>query len=231
MKRKVKSMSTNYLKLLIVCLMLATFDKICAQQRYYYQKVQEQSNGMNTSFPDSERKPKCLIFQGNTCQWEGDFVDTWNYGQHSRTPIVFNFIKNENGLRVYQYRNNSWSTTIMVSPDNSTVSENIFYPSTGNTLLKVYKQGTSNSTLVSSSTNSTPTTVMGGNSYSSSNSNKNNVSNNSSGRRCEHCNGNGRCHTCNGNYTNWIGYVGAKPRKCPNCTNGKCKYCGGTGRR
>lgn len=85
-------------------------------------------------------------------------------------------------------------------------------------------------TLENSSINGIPATMLGGNTPSGgSKSNVNGGS--SSSRRCEHCHGNGRCNTCNGNYTHWIGYVGATPRKCPNCTNGTCPYCGGTGRR
>ena len=53
----------------------------------------------------------------------------------------------------------------------------------------------------------------------------------SNGRRCEHCLGNGRCHTCNGHYLEYRGYVGAPQTKCPNCSDGSCQYCNGTGWR
>lgn len=70
--------------------------------------------------------------------------------------------------------------------------------------------------------NYTPSTTESNSSYSNSTSSE---------RRCEHCHGSGRCNTCNGNYTHYIGYVGAKPKHCPNCSNGSCRWCNGTGKR
>ena len=98
-------------------------------------------------------------------------------------------------------------------------------------------QQQSNGFTLSNSYVKTPTdlgngaTVNGG--YDNSNtSSSNNYSNSStSERRCDHCHGSGRCSTCNGNYTHWVGYVGATPKHCPNCSNGACRWCNGTGKR
>lgn len=130
----------NSLKVLICCLFFVAFQSAIAQQRYYYQKTQEILNGEEASFPDSERKTRCLIFQSNSCQWEGEYVDEWNFGQYTRKPIVYNYVRNENGTRIYEFRTSSWTRIISVTPNYSQVCENSYYPTTGNYLFKVYNR-------------------------------------------------------------------------------------------
>lgn len=48
-------------------------------------------------------------------------------------------------------------------------------------------------------------------------------------RTCRVCSGTGLCRTCNGKGTYFDSFSG-KRLKCPNCWNGKCTSCGGTGR-
>ena len=47
---------------------------------------------------------------------------------------------------------------------------------------------------------------------------------------CTHCHNSGKCNTCNGK--GWF-YPAASSTStdCPNCTDGKCTWCGGTGKR
>ena len=52
----------------------------------------------------------------------------------------------------------------------------------------------------------------------------------SSGRSCRVCYGSGKCRTCNGNGTYWDSLNGNR-KKCPNCSNGLCTSCGGSGKR
>lgn len=127
-------------RLLMVCLMLAAFQYANAQQRYYYQKTNEIVNGEEASFPDSERKTKCLIVQGNTCYWEDECVDEWNFGQYSRKPVLYNFIRNDSGNRVYQYSNNSWTCVLSITGDYSQVYKNTYYPSTGDRLTQLFQR-------------------------------------------------------------------------------------------
>ena len=65
---------------------------------------------------------------------------------------------------------------------------------------------------------------------SSSPSSTGGTSSSSSGRSCGVCYGSGKCRTCNGNGTFWDSLNGNR-KKCPNCTNGLCTSCGGSGKK
>lgn len=65
---------------------------------------------------------------------------------------------------------------------------------------------------------------------SSSSSGSGSSSSTSSGRSCGVCYGTGKCRTCNGNGTFWDSLNGNR-KNCPNCTNGNCTSCGGSGRK
>lgn len=127
-------------KLFFVCLLLLTCQFAIAQQRYYYQKVREVKDGEEMYFDDSERRTRCLIFQGNTCQWEGEFTDTYSWGKHTRVPTVFQFVRNENGNYVYEYKNSTWREVLVVSSDFSQVYRNQYYDSIGSYLLMVFQR-------------------------------------------------------------------------------------------
>lgn len=137
MKRGLKG--KNLQKLFVVCLMLVTFQYASAQ-RYYYQMIREMKDGEEVSFDDSERRKRCLIIQGNTCQWEGDYIDNYSWGQHTRVPKVYQFSRNDNGNYVYEYKNNSWREVMVVASDFSQVYRNIYYDSIGSYLLMVFQR-------------------------------------------------------------------------------------------
>lgn len=67
------------------------------------------------------------------------------------------------------------------------------------------------------------------NSSSSSNSNGNaSQSNRYTNKTCHGCHGSGKCNTCNGKgWYERLGVSGAM--NCPNCSNGRCSICGGSG--
>ena len=76
-----------------------------------------------------------------------------------------------------------------------------------------------------------PTTVSSGSStYSSGSSTSTSGSSSSSDRSCRVCYGLGKCRTCNGNGQYFDTFT-SKYIKCPNCTNGLCTSCGGSGRK
>ena len=76
-----------------------------------------------------------------------------------------------------------------------------------------------------------PTTVSSGSStYSSGSSTSTSGSSSSSDRSCRVCYGLGKCRTCNGNRQYFDTFT-SKYIKCPNCTNGLCTSCGGSGRK
>lgn len=57
-------------------------------------------------------------------------------------------------------------------------------------------------------------------------------SSSTSSRMCRVCVGSGKCRTCNGKgwyYDTGMG-LGTK-RNCPNCSDGKCTSCGGSGKK
>ena len=72
--------------------------------------------------------------------------------------------------------------------------------------------------------------------YHSTNTNSNNSSNNVNqntsrytDKDCHGCLGSGKCNTCNGK--GWYYAIGSSNTiNCPNCTNGRCSICGGTGK-
>ena len=58
------------------------------------------------------------------------------------------------------------------------------------------------------------------------------VGGSTSTKSCRVCTGTGLCRTCNGKGRYYDTYLGNNRWKdCPNCTNGRCTSCGGTGRR
>lgn len=66
--------------------------------------------------------------------------------------------------------------------------------------------------------------ISGGSGISNSSSTR------SSSASCPQCHGLGKCWTCNGN-RKYINPLTNKYVACPNCTNGLCSSCGGTGKR
>ncbi len=79
-----------------------------------------------------------------------------------------------------------------------------------------------------------PATYSSGTTTYSSGSSSSSTSSSSSGssRSCRVCYGSGKCRTCNGNGKYFDDSLGnGSMRKCPNCTNGLCTSCGGTGRK
>lgn len=78
--------------------------------------------------------------------------------------------------------------------------------------------------------NTAPTTTSYSSGTSSSYSSGSASSTSSSGRSCGVCYGSGKCRTCNGNGTYWDSLNGNR-KKCPNCSNGLCTSCGGTGKK
>ena len=74
--------------------------------------------------------------------------------------------------------------------------------------------------------------VNGGGSFGSSSSGytPSSTSSTTTGRQCDVCRGSGKCRTCNGKRVYWIS-TSAGQGPCPNCSDGKCRSCGGTGKR
>ena len=57
-------------------------------------------------------------------------------------------------------------------------------------------------------------------------------SSSSSGRSCRVCYGTGKCRTCNGKHWYYDSSFGiGKKQICPNCSDGRCTSCGGSGKR
>lgn len=81
-----------------------------------------------------------------------------------------------------------------------------------------------------SATYPTTTTYSSGSSSYSSGSSTTSSGSSSSGRSCSVCYGLGKCRTCNGKGT-YFDSLNSKTNKCPNCTNGLCTSCGGSGRK
>lgn len=75
-----------------------------------------------------------------------------------------------------------------------------------------------------------PAPTYGTGASSSSSTSSTPSSSSSSGRSCGVCYGLGKCRTCNGNGTYWDSLNGNR-KKCPNCTNGLCTSCGGSGKK
>lgn len=125
---------------LIVCMMLVACQYVSAQQRYYYQKVREMKDGEEMSFDDSERRTRCLIVQGNTCQWEGEYNDNYSWGKHTRVPVIFRFTRSENGNYVYEFSNSSWREVMVIASDFSQVYRNTYYDSIGSYMLMVFQR-------------------------------------------------------------------------------------------
>lgn len=72
----------------------------------------------------------------------------------------------------------------------------------------------------------------GGNGGSVGGNNNHSGSGSTGTRSCRVCNGTGLCTTCNGKGRYLNTYLGNNTWKdCPNCTNGRCTSCGGTGRK
>ena len=68
--------------------------------------------------------------------------------------------------------------------------------------------------------------------YSSSLSGISSSSSSSSGRSCRVCYGTGKCRTCNGKHWYYDSSFGTgKKLICPNCSDGRCTSCGGSGKR
>lgn len=67
------------------------------------------------------------------------------------------------------------------------------------------------------------------NSTNCNRSNSTNTSSSSRGKTCHICHGTKKCWTCGGNQT-YINPFTAKRIACPNCTNGWCSRCNGTGK-
>lgn len=67
------------------------------------------------------------------------------------------------------------------------------------------------------------------NSTNCNRSNSTNTSSSSKGKTCHICHGTKKCWTCGGNQT-YINPFTAKRIACPNCTNGWCSRCNGTGK-
>ncbi len=68
--------------------------------------------------------------------------------------------------------------------------------------------------------------------YSSSSSGTSSSSSSSSGRSCRVCYGTGKCRTCNGKHWYYDSSFGiGKKQICPNCSDGRCTSCGGSGRK
>jgi len=65
---------------------------------------------------------------------------------------------------------------------------------------------------------------------SSSSSGSYTQSSSSSSVSCPQCHGLGKCWTCNGN-RRYLNSLTGKYVACPNCTNGLCRSCGGTGKK
>lgn len=78
--------------------------------------------------------------------------------------------------------------------------------------------------------NTSATYSSGSSSFTSGSSTSTSSSSSSSGRSCGVCYGLGKCRTCNGKGT-YFDDLNGKYNKCPNCTNGLCTSCGGTGRK
>lgn len=69
-------------------------------------------------------------------------------------------------------------------------------------------------------------------SSSSSSGSSSSGSSSSSGRSCRVCYGTGKCRTCNGKHWYYESSFGTgKKLICPNCSDGRCTSCGGSGRK
>lgn len=69
-------------------------------------------------------------------------------------------------------------------------------------------------------------------SSSSSSGSSSSGSSSSSGRSCRVCYGTGKCRTCNGKHWYYDSSFGiGKKQICPNCSDGRCTSCGGSGRK
>ena len=77
--------------------------------------------------------------------------------------------------------------------------------------------------------NSGKSTVVNSNGTNYGRSNSTNTNTSSGGKTCHICHGTKKCWTCGGNRT-YINPLTNKRVACPNCTNGWCSRCNGTGR-
>ena len=77
--------------------------------------------------------------------------------------------------------------------------------------------------------NSGKSTVVNSNGTNYGRSNSANTNTSSGGKTCHICHGTKKCWTCGGNRT-YINPLTNKRVACPNCTNGWCSRCNGTGR-
>ena len=76
--------------------------------------------------------------------------------------------------------------------------------------------------------NSGKSTVVNSNNTNYGRSNSTNTNTSSGGKTCHICHGTKKCWTCGGNRT-YINPLTNKRVVCPNCTNGWCSRCNGTG--
>lgn len=89
----------------------------------------------------------------------------------------------------------------------------------------------SNVTWTSAPAYTTPVVSGSGVSYSTgSSSTATSSSSSSSSRSCSVCYGLGKCRTCNGKGY-YFDELNGNNKKCPNCTNGSCTSCGGSGKK
>ena len=135
--RIVKQLSN---RLVILCFLLTTFQYANAQQKVYYQKVQQFLNGDDDPFPDSERNRRCLNIYDQYCHWEGEDLYTSFNGEVSKAPAIYVYQRSNNGTRIYELRTDTWVSTISIFPDYSKVYKNTQYFYTGDVLLMVFNR-------------------------------------------------------------------------------------------
>ena len=89
----------------------------------------------------------------------------------------------------------------------------------------------SNVTWTSAPAYTAPVVSGGGASYTSgSSSTAASSSSSGSSRSCGVCYGLGKCRTCNGKGS-YFDELNGNTKKCPNCTDGRCTSCGGSGKK
>ena len=135
--RIVKQLSN---RLVILCFLLTTFQYANAQQKVYYQKVQQMLNGDDNPFPNSERNKICLNIYNEYCHWEGEYIYTTINGETSKAPAIYVYQRSDGGSRLYELRTDSSVSTLSISPDYSRAYENTQYFYTGDVLLKVFNR-------------------------------------------------------------------------------------------
>lgn len=232
----------NSLKIYLIAIFCLLFHLFSfSQSTYYYKLMKKIENGIEKT---NTAGGQFITFKDNICYDSDKYGESVGNGQlkfeseysnSSKTYVGNSYFGNV----VYRFKQDLSVLNIVVTKNLVYVYKRTTPPSSQLTCSLIKKKNTSGSNYnynygynygynnnynYNNSYNSSTNSNSG-----SSNSSVNQNSSRYTDKTCHSCHGSGICNTCNGK--GWYERLGVKgTMNCPNCSNGKCSICGGTGK-